>query len=234
MDAIATIPSLKETFIFKGGTALRKTYFRHYRYSEDLDFTLRKAMTSEEIQKSIESALEYLKKEYNADFAIKNFNSKSYFTDVKVQFVGLKGNKNTIAIDLSPDEIIVNQPQQRAVFNPYYEKVFSVATYSLEEIAAEKMRSLLQRTRARDYYDLWYVLVNKSGELDKKKIKKIFLEKIKYKKIAFTGEMQFFEPGKIEQARAYYEVQIGGQIKELPPFDKINESLKRVIKSLGL
>lgn len=32
---------LSETWIFKGGTCLKKCYFETYRFSEDLDFTLR-------------------------------------------------------------------------------------------------------------------------------------------------------------------------------------------------
>lgn len=32
---------LTETWVFKGGTCLKKCYFETYRFSEDLDFTLR-------------------------------------------------------------------------------------------------------------------------------------------------------------------------------------------------
>ncbi len=32
---------LEESWIFKGGTCLKKCYFETYRFSEDLDFTLR-------------------------------------------------------------------------------------------------------------------------------------------------------------------------------------------------
>ena len=32
--------ALKETWIFKGGTCLKKCYFETFRFSEDLDFTL--------------------------------------------------------------------------------------------------------------------------------------------------------------------------------------------------
>jgi len=31
---------LKDTWVFKGGTCLKKCYFETYRFSEDLDFTL--------------------------------------------------------------------------------------------------------------------------------------------------------------------------------------------------
>ena len=33
---------LAESWIFKGGTCLKKCFFETYRFSEDLDFTLRK------------------------------------------------------------------------------------------------------------------------------------------------------------------------------------------------
>lgn len=31
---------LSKSLVFKGGTVLKKVYFKDYRYSEDLDFTL--------------------------------------------------------------------------------------------------------------------------------------------------------------------------------------------------
>jgi predicted nucleotidyltransferase component of viral defense system len=34
---------LAESWVFKGGTCLKKCYFETYRFSEDLDFTLRTA-----------------------------------------------------------------------------------------------------------------------------------------------------------------------------------------------
>ena len=37
---IASEPALTDTWVFKGGTCLKKCYFETYRFSEDLDFTL--------------------------------------------------------------------------------------------------------------------------------------------------------------------------------------------------
>ena len=34
-------PDLREAWVFKGGTCLKKCFFETYRFSEDLDFTLR-------------------------------------------------------------------------------------------------------------------------------------------------------------------------------------------------
>jgi len=40
LDATAAEPALAQTWIFKGGTCLRKCYYETYRFSEDLDFTI--------------------------------------------------------------------------------------------------------------------------------------------------------------------------------------------------
>jgi len=41
---------LRPVLAFKGGTALKRCYFAEYRFSEDLDFTLREALPFEEIR----------------------------------------------------------------------------------------------------------------------------------------------------------------------------------------
>ena len=41
LAAINSNPVLSQSWVFKGGTCLKKCYFETYRFSEDLDFTLR-------------------------------------------------------------------------------------------------------------------------------------------------------------------------------------------------
>lgn len=232
LDAISHEPFLTANLVFKGGTALRKVYFKGYRYSEDLDFTLRGKLAGPAISAALESAFGYLKYEYNADFRIKDFNSKPHFTDVKLQFVGLKGNKNTITLDLTADEVIVDETKERPILNQFYAKKFAVQAYSLEEIAAEKLRSLIQRTRVRDYYDLWFLLNH--NEIATNKLKKIFLQKLAHKKLSFTGKEQLLGKEKLEQAQAYYNSQLKNQLKQLPPFEKITKELEKGIDKLRL
>jgi predicted nucleotidyltransferase component of viral defense system len=45
---------LRPVLAFKGGTALKRCYFPDYRFSEDLDFTLRQALPFEEIRTRLE------------------------------------------------------------------------------------------------------------------------------------------------------------------------------------
>ncbi len=41
LAAIHENPTYSNSWVFKGGTCLKKCYFETYRFSEDLDFTLR-------------------------------------------------------------------------------------------------------------------------------------------------------------------------------------------------
>ena len=45
LAGIAAHPILGEQWIFKGGTCLKKGYFETYRFSEDLDFTVKDGST---------------------------------------------------------------------------------------------------------------------------------------------------------------------------------------------
>ncbi len=45
---------LRPVFAFKGGTALKRSCFPDYRFSEDLDFTLRAALSFDEIRARLE------------------------------------------------------------------------------------------------------------------------------------------------------------------------------------
>src|SRR3989338_4003095 len=134
LEGLANNTELIGNLIFKGGTALRKAYFRHYRYSEDLDFTLKDPIPEKEMESLLLAVFGYLKKEHNAGFNIKSIYSKKWFTDIKIQFLGLKGQKNTITIDLNSDEVIADTFKKEKIYNPYYEKHFSLPVYSMNEI----------------------------------------------------------------------------------------------------
>jgi hypothetical protein len=63
LAGINQVPSLQDTIIFKGGTALKKCYFGDYRFSEDLDFTaLPTAPKQNELEQAIQHACEETKR----------------------------------------------------------------------------------------------------------------------------------------------------------------------------
>ena len=57
LAGISALPELRETLVFKGGTALKKCYFGDYRFSEDLDFSgLKDVPTGEDLAEAIDQA----------------------------------------------------------------------------------------------------------------------------------------------------------------------------------
>src|ERR1035437_3250298 len=52
LAAVSQVPEIRDHWIFKGGTCIKKCYFETYRFSEDLDFSLvpTSAYTAEELR----------------------------------------------------------------------------------------------------------------------------------------------------------------------------------------
>ena len=61
-------------------------------------------------------------------------------------------------IDRNVLKVILSRLERRKIIYPYSDSCNAeVLVYSLQEIFAEKIRSLFQRTRPRDLYDVWYL-----------------------------------------------------------------------------
>jgi predicted nucleotidyltransferase component of viral defense system len=81
---------LKESFAFKGGTALKKVYFPDYRYSEDLDFTLLGDLEEKVLIDGFRALLRELEKSQDLLFELKeerierHINTLTFYVD----FVG--------------------------------------------------------------------------------------------------------------------------------------------------
>lgn len=57
LAGLARVDSLRDTLVFKGGTALKKCYFGDYRFSEDLDFSgLDGVPTGEDLERAVRDA----------------------------------------------------------------------------------------------------------------------------------------------------------------------------------
>lgn len=117
----------------------------------------------------------------------------------RFQYTGPLG-KDTIKIEVSSEDI-VDKIKIEKVPQTFDYPEFDVRVYSLEDILAEKMRSIIQRTRIRDYYDVWRLL--KIRKFDDRKVKELFLQKCESKRIQFTGIEQFF-PENISQTLEPY------------------------------
>jgi len=87
---------------------------------------------------------------------------------------------------------------------------------------AEKIRSLFQRTRPRDLYDIWKLW----DEVDWSIIDGIIREKFLFKKIYY--DLNYFIGNKRDFKNAW-KSSLGNQLNALPAFDNVfNNILKRL------
>lgn len=149
-------------WIFKGGTCLKKCYFEAYRFSEDLDFTLK---NQEQINNDFlmgvfrdltdrvyeKTGIEIPKDKISFDI-YKNLHGK-LSSQGKISYKGPMqpgGSLPTIKLDLTADEVLVLNPVIREVSHPYSdrpEQGIHIQCYCFEELFAEKIRALAERLR---------------------------------------------------------------------------------------
>ena len=173
LAGVAHHPNLSEMWIFKGGTCLRKCYYETFRFSEDLDFTVTnldfiKPDVLIDIFKEISA---WLGESIGMHLELTDGSFKTYAnsrgnssTQGKIGFVGPLAQPTTpkVKIDLTCDELVASSPIMRRVVHDYsdWDSSVRVSAYSLEELAAEKLRALSQRCRPRDLYDVVHLYGN--------------------------------------------------------------------------
>ena len=74
LTGVANNEVLSKALAFKGGTVLKKFYFKDYRYSEDLDFTLvDDRLSNDEIQNAFKEVFLYVREEANIPLSMEDF-----------------------------------------------------------------------------------------------------------------------------------------------------------------
>lgn len=223
----------KEFFVFKGGTAIRKTYFPEWRYSEDLDFTVTKKHSKEELKKILEKIFSFILKSSGIKFNLRSLHINPGYAMLRLQFIALLKSKNTIKLDLSFNEPIFSVKERNVIWDYSDRKRCRVFVYSLEEILAEKLRSIIERGKSRDYYDVWRILKFYFDRLDIKLVNKIFVNKCRFKKLEFSFE-KLFSSEKISVVKGYWSNGLAYQVRELPKFEVVINDLKELVKKINL
>lgn len=173
LAGIAQHSVLSETWVFKGGTCLRKCYYETFRFSEDLDFTVTvpELIQPEKLLLIFQEISQWIQANVGIELELNEDSFKSYpnkrgilSTQGKIGFIGpqVKPTPPKIKIDLTCDERIASSPVRRKVIHGYsdWDSGVNVLSYSLEELAAEKLRALAERCRPRDLYDVVHLYGN--------------------------------------------------------------------------
>lgn len=228
---------LSKLIVFKGGTVLKKISFADYRFSEDLDFTLlTNEITNEEIFVWFKEVFEHIRDEANIPLdIIDNNEHEDGGINFYISYVGPlggQGNNKRVKVDISRSERLEFKPVLNLAIIDYTDlEEYSLLCYPLEEVLIEKLRSVMQRMAARDFYDIWYLLVEHGMEAD------FYLDEFS-KKCACKGlnAADFHKKlaERLPQYKGRWKSSMSEQIKNLPEFDKVERGIQRHLKKLKL
>ena len=255
LAGIARKPTLRDTLVFKGGTALRKCYFGEYRFSEDLDFSgLEGVPLGDEMECSVkeacETAVQLLDEYAPVEITCQRYSERQPHPagqeafSIRARFPWHSRLQTRVMIEVTVDERILWSPEKRQVIHNYGEPLEAeVQVYPLEEIVAEKLRALLQqadmlerrgwsRSRARDYYDLWRVLGTYRDRMDMANFDLLLREKCAVRGVAFTGPEDFFHDRILAYVKETWEQWLGPLVPGLPAFDTVTSGLRPQVRAL--
>jgi len=235
LQGIAKHEQLSTTIVFKGGTVLKKVYFEAYRFSEDLDFTLLDHdISNAQIFEWFSEVFEYIRDEANIPLEIIDISEHedggiNFYISYIGPLGGIGANKR-VKVDISRSEQLHFEPVMKGTFLGYSDQEeHQLLCYSLEEVLVEKLRSVMQRMQARDFYDIWYLL--EIHEMEADFYSKEFRAKCESKEIDSADFHNKLEQ-RLPQYKGRWKASMADQIQDLPDFDQVEREVMRHLKNL--
>jgi predicted nucleotidyltransferase component of viral defense system len=249
LAATAQLPSIREHWVLKGGTCVKKCFFETYRFSEDLDFTLlpEAGYDEQHIGKVLRLLAQQTEEISGIRFHPDHFTLKTRRDKFdRPTFEGRLGYQGPLVIptwprilfDITQHEPVITATARRGVIHPYSDTLppdTSIRTYSFEELLAEKTRALFERTRPRDLYDVAYILDNVTEPVDRALVKRTFDQKCAFKEFTppTASELVARVRG-AEELRADWIHMLAHQLPYVAPVDGAIQRLDSALAWLTL
>ena len=226
------------TWIFKGGTCLKKCFFETYRFSEDLDFTITDSQHIEAgfLQRAFSEGSTWVGERSGIEippdrlkFDVYRNKRGGLSCEGRIYYTGplrRGGDPARIKIDITNDEVVVLTPVVRPVGHPYTDAdpaLFAIRSYAFEEVFAEKIRALAERSRPRDLYDVINLNRHEEFHPQPQRILEVLARKCQFKGI---GVPRFADLGAaLPELRADWQTMLAHQLPALPPFESFWDAL---------
>ncbi|MDO8472302.1 MAG: nucleotidyl transferase AbiEii/AbiGii toxin family protein [Dehalococcoidia bacterium] len=252
---IVHVPELRESLVFKGGTCLRKAYFAGYRFSEDLDYTSRRKWDADGLLNALREAGGHMKDRlldygpFEVEVAPQLHRDPhprgQLVFRVRVQFPWMGSPTCSLKIEIAVEEPLLNKPEQRRLIHEYTGEALDVSllAYSLEEIAAEKLRAFLQarqhlrdrgwlRNRPRDLFDLWYLHQQRDRMIDWHYVGRLLPEKAGAYGLSYIGLDDFLDGEVLDGIRKDWRGQLPSFVPQMPSFDECIGGLRTILQRI--
>ncbi len=208
-----------DELIFKGGTALQKAYGLN-RFSIDLDFTEYNTLPND--------LFKHIGDNFTAfgfETTVKETMQKDSVTIKCVTkgplYMESEKSMSLLKIDISIREKAILGPETKEIF-PVYPDIppYLVRIMPMEEILAEKVRAIMTRNKARDLFDIRFLL--KKGALFNKKL---IDEKLKYYNLTFSWK-SFIEA--VQKIEPIWVKELSQLTAPVPDFKVVENEIKHL------
>ena len=233
LQGIAQHQELSKALAFKGGTVLKRVYFEDYRFSEDLDFTLvDETITNDQIQHWFNESFEYVRVEANIPLEILDDQVREGGLSFYISYVGPLGGlgaQKKVKVDISHNERLMFKPTLKNAILGYSDlEEHQLLCYSLEAVLVEKLRSVMQRMQARDFYDIWYLIEVRGLYVDF--VVNEFRSKAESKGLNPADFHTKLEQ-RLPQYQGRWQSSLANQIRDLLEFDTLEREVMRHLRN---
>ena len=217
-----------ERLVFKGGTAMRFVHVENFRYSADLDFTI-VGGSSENGVVSLAPVIE----------AARQHAGLPHLQIVQgapphLEYIGPlgAGKPRTVKLDIADNEYVesIDNRTMHKVWDDLPEPIpFDV--YPLDEIAAEKLRCVIQRVQCRDLYDLYRLGEDLGVAFEE--VAPLFERKAERNGIdprSFAGRFEH----RCEKCRKNWAKETSAHLGHPPRFEDVERIVRRHLRRAGL
>lgn len=225
---------LREKWIFKGGTCLKKCHFETYRFSEDLDFTITDPthIDSAFLKNTFSQVSEWVYEQSGIQLPIEKIEFEIYTNKMgnsscqgKLSYLGPLAPTSPkqwprIKLDLTANELLVDPPVLSPINHPYSDlptEGIQISSYSYTEIFAEKTRALGERTRPRDLYDVINLFRHPHPAKQHADVLRILKKKCRFKGIDIPTLHDLDKHYQV--CKAGWKTELLHQVIALPAFD---------------
>lgn len=222
------VPADGGRLIFKGGTALRYVHVGDYRYSADLDFSVIDGDAKVAVD-AIGEALHVARE--HAAFPLLEVTSDS---KPAISYVGPLGAEKPrrIKLDVTADELVesVEQRTIHALWSDLPTRA-PISVYPVEEIAAEKLRCVIQRVQCRDLYDLWRLTEDMGVRLEE--VQSLFERKTRARGLDPSSFAVRFED-RSDRYKKRWDSEMGEHLADPPRFPVVMREVRRSLRHTTL
>lgn len=241
---IGTHPGLRDAWVFKGGTCLKKCFVETYRFSEDLDFTVLDGglLEPDDLIPVLDQMLESVESASGLELRGRaprlRMRPDGRSAEGRIYYRGPRGapGEARVKLDLTYDEVVVEPTVRQPIAHAYDEQLpgdGAVRCYSFVEVFAEKLRALGQRTRPRDLYDVvnLYRRADLRGERDH--VADVLARKCEYKGVPVPTLKSVTAADKLADLHGDWSAMLAHQLPVLPAIDDFVGSLSDLFEWLG-